>query len=384
MATVTHSTVVVVADDGTSPVGSDEWNAPHVITGLREVLTDDRTYYVRTDGNDDNDGLANTAGGAFLTVQHACDVVAELDFNNDPDVLVTIQVGAGTFSGQIILPNLINCPISDGVQGALIQGDGTTSTLITHSALGQATVSANGQAVIWAIDELKLEATAAFAGPIGAGLGAHILFPGNTSGWGHMHFKMSSNSYHLFALRSSTIRVNSAICTFEGSGRAICGCQSSSLVSMQCNDAVISGSPTYSIAALYANLGGVIVWAPHASQTGSATGKYWFNEGGVIDTFGITQFPPGSLPGETLLGDTYNDDYYTSSSFRADSGQGAGVTVLQSGVTTVTNLPVASAVGAGSRAFVTDATATTFLSVVAGSGGNAVPVVSNGTNWVIG
>src|SRR5512139_3863428 len=30
---VTHSTVVVVADDGTSPVGTDEWNAAHTLTG---------------------------------------------------------------------------------------------------------------------------------------------------------------------------------------------------------------------------------------------------------------------------------------------------------------------------------------------------------------
>jgi hypothetical protein len=31
--TLTHSTVVVVADDGTSPVGTNEWNADHVVGG---------------------------------------------------------------------------------------------------------------------------------------------------------------------------------------------------------------------------------------------------------------------------------------------------------------------------------------------------------------
>lgn len=31
---VTHSTVVVVPDDGSSPVGSDEWNATHTISGI--------------------------------------------------------------------------------------------------------------------------------------------------------------------------------------------------------------------------------------------------------------------------------------------------------------------------------------------------------------
>lgn len=29
---ITHSTVVAIPDDGTSPVGSDEWNAAHVAT----------------------------------------------------------------------------------------------------------------------------------------------------------------------------------------------------------------------------------------------------------------------------------------------------------------------------------------------------------------
>ena len=51
---------------------------------------------------------------------------------------------------------------------------------------------------------------------------------------------------------------------------------------------------------------------------------------------------------------------------------------------TVSGLPSASTVGAGSRSFVTDATATTFASIVAGSGSNGVPVYSDGTNWRIG
>ncbi len=51
---------------------------------------------------------------------------------------------------------------------------------------------------------------------------------------------------------------------------------------------------------------------------------------------------------------------------------------------TVSALPSAATVGAGARAFVTDATATTFASTVAGGGTNKVPVVSDGTNWIIG
>lgn len=59
-------------------------------------------------------------------------------------------------------------------------------------------------------------------------------------------------------------------------------------------------------------------------------------------------------------------------------------TAFTTGSQTVAQLPAANSAGAGARAFVTDATATTFLSTVAGGGANAVPVVSNGTNWLIG
>jgi hypothetical protein len=47
-------------------------------------------------------------------------------------------------------------------------------------------------------------------------------------------------------------------------------------------------------------------------------------------------------------------------------------------------LPSASATGAGSRAFETDATDTTFASAYTGGANNAVPVYSDGTVWRIG
>lgn len=57
---------------------------------------------------------------------------------------------------------------------------------------------------------------------------------------------------------------------------------------------------------------------------------------------------------------------------------------VKSASTLVGSLPSAATVGAGSRYFVADATATTFLSTVAGGGANKVPVVSDGVNWLIG
>ena len=65
------------------------------------------------------------------------------------------------------------------------------------------------------------------------------------------------------------------------------------------------------------------------------------------------------------------------------AGGGNG-SYIQTPSMTVANLASAATAGAGARAFVTDATATTFLSTVAGGGSNKVPVVSDGTNWLIG
>ena len=53
-------------------------------------------------------------------------------------------------------------------------------------------------------------------------------------------------------------------------------------------------------------------------------------------------------------------------------------------VYTVATLPSAVTSGTSARAFVSDATATTFASVVAGGGANKVPVYSDGTDWKVG
>ena len=59
-------------------------------------------------------------------------------------------------------------------------------------------------------------------------------------------------------------------------------------------------------------------------------------------------------------------------------------TYAKTGAVLVSALPSAATAGAGARYLVTDATVTTFASIVAGTGANAVPVYSDGVNWRIG
>lgn len=84
------------------------------------------------------------------------------------------------------------------------------------------------------------------------------------------------------------------------------------------------------------------------------------------------------------------------SKFPARVVAGAGIVITKSGGTytfsTVapTQAPVAvsalppAASNQGVRRMVSDATATTFWSIVAGGGANIVPVTSDGANWRIG
>lgn len=94
----------------------------------RQVLTANQTYYVRTDGSDSNNGLANTSGGAFLTIQKAIDTACALDLSI---YNVTINVADGTYSGGVVLkPYIGTGPIAivgntTTPGNCLLQGTGT-------------------------------------------------------------------------------------------------------------------------------------------------------------------------------------------------------------------------------------------------------------------
>ena len=89
----------------------------------------------------------------------------------------------------------------------------------------------------------------------------------------------------------------------------------------------------------------------------------------------------GRATDNTVIGATGDDG---SGAKLQVTGAIKSTTTVKSGSYAVASLPSAATAGAGARAFVTDANATTFLSVVAGGGSNKVPVVSDGTNWLIG
>lgn len=113
---------------GNTPWDSGNLPSPAQTTQIREKLTADRTYYVRTDGNDINTGLSNTSGGAFLTITKALSVCTTIDFNGWS---VIIQLGNGTRTETLAIP----VTVGQGLVGNFIlRGDTSTPSNVVLNA----------------------------------------------------------------------------------------------------------------------------------------------------------------------------------------------------------------------------------------------------------
>lgn len=84
--------------DGVTSGIQGQLNGKAPLVTTPQQTTADITYYVRTDGNDNNTGLVNTAGGAFRTIQKAISVIPQM-----VNHVVNVYVGAGTYAESISL-----------------------------------------------------------------------------------------------------------------------------------------------------------------------------------------------------------------------------------------------------------------------------------------
>ncbi|MBL8577457.1 MAG: DUF2793 domain-containing protein [Mesorhizobium sp.] len=115
------------------PLGNDDQVATR--RHIRERLTANRTYYVRTDGSDSNGGLSDSSGGAFLTIGRANQAIGEIDLNGHA---VTIDIGAGTFAEQVEVPVVVGLT----TYHYLIYSGAGDTTIITSNLGYQGTIQA--------------------------------------------------------------------------------------------------------------------------------------------------------------------------------------------------------------------------------------------------
>ena len=115
---------------------------------------------------------------------------------------------------------------------------------------------------------------------------------------------------------------------------------------------------------------------------------------GTLNVDGIlVDVNDATIPGGTINTVQFNDgtrlDGTSSFTFVSITGLLSVPNITTTGVVKTTamtynELPLAGAAGSGARSFITDADTTTFLAQVGAGGSNAVPVVSNGSFWMVG
>lgn len=252
----------------------------------REVLAANRTYYVRTDGSDGNNGLTDSSGGAFASIAKAVAVVSALDLSI---YSVTIQIRDGTYSeGVITLGQLI------GSGTVTIRGNTATPANVTLNPTSSYAflVLANG----WTVDSVRFHkasgtAISAFRGYACYATIANCHFG---AGFTYAHLLVDALSYFLL---SGAIVVSGSCPRFANvSLNGLLSKVSSATVTM-------SGSPAFSVAFVVATTGGIVSLGGAATVTGAATGKRYDASLNAVITYssGVASLP-GDVAGSTATG----------------------------------------------------------------------------------
>ena len=121
----------------------------------------------------------------------------------------------------------------------------------------------------------------------------------------------------------------------------------------------------------------------NGGQTGGGYGSLSFGAIGHAWYFAAALSSVKPLIVKGAASQTANLQEWQNSAGTVQASVSAGG-VVKTIVLTVATLPAAATAGAGARAFVSDATLTTFATVPIGGGANGVPVYSDGANWYIG
>jgi hypothetical protein len=83
-------------------------------------------------------------------------------------------------------------------------------------------------------------------------------------------------------------------------------------------------------------------------------------------------------------GDSRRCPVTTLLQYLEENFDGVVANTVQTTPVTYAQLPTATIAGAGTRAFITDGSTSTFNATVVGGGANKVPVFSDGADWKVG
>ncbi len=258
--------------------------ADHVHPG-REVLTANRTYYVRTDGSNSNNGLTNSAGGAFLTLQYAWNVAAGLDLSI---YSLTIDVEDGTYTAGI---NMTAMPVG-GASITIIGNTGTPANVHLNLTTSAFRVNAPLPCAM-TIQGFKVTTT-------GAGLSVLAVNYVGTVTTAKMELAGGSTGF-VGAYVASTAGAVIIVSTGQTiTGGMPCFVQTifGGIVRFFGITVTLTGTPAFSWMTVNSGRMGLVVLAG-VTFSGAATGtRYGASEAGGIDTAGGgASFIPGNAAG---------------------------------------------------------------------------------------
>ena len=252
--------------------------------GGRELLSAARAYYVRSDGSDSNDGLANTSGGAFLTIQKAVDVTCALDMSI---YQVTINCGDATRTERVVLKNYL------GILAPSIVGNTTTpANCAMNATSGNCFENSSGHA--WTISGFKMTTTT-------SGDCIKVIEPGSRVSFSSVDFGVAASA-HMRVSNGAYIAPTGNY-TISGSAPVHCYRLEGGTLFAGTLTLTLTGTPNFSTAFLYGRKGHALVHA--ITFSGSATGSRFseslcstiFSNGGTEATY-----LPGNSSGTRTTG----------------------------------------------------------------------------------
>lgn len=276
-------------------------NFNYVLPCVRDKLTAARTYYVRTDGNDSNTGLVNTAAGAFLTVQKAINVAATLDSNNFD---VTIQLAQGQGAVTFALGSGLVAKTMIGGGSVIIVGDETTpsNVVLDCGATNGTGLLADATKTVYQVRGVKL--TAAGAGTsfgLYAFHGGYIQFQNIVFGAGWLQQLRAADAGLLAATGNFSIAGSAS-----GGGGGLALSAVAGIIRVQNVTITISSGLAFDNFVGSNSCGVVVLTGITWAGSSFAGPRYSLIGNGVLNSGGqATTWIPGGAAGTTATGGQY-------------------------------------------------------------------------------
>jgi hypothetical protein len=272
------------------------------------VMDADLTLYVRADGDDENDGTADSATGAFLTHGRAMEEAGRIHRNGFE---LTIQSRLATSTEPVVLPPNIGPGYSRFI------GDTTTPANCLINVTGRNAIQAgsvpwdNPDSVTdgpahWYVAGFEVRTASPEHALVGDGIAAH---PGGYISAEDMKFGTCARN-HIYAQGGMAEIIGDYAISGGAAGHRTCDVRGM-IFGPFSSTVTITNTPAFSVAFVVAFLGGVTEEST-VTYSGSATGKRFSAIGGHIYTYSTSEtYHPGDSAGTVTESGSYSGTFGT-------------------------------------------------------------------------